>query len=65
LIGDSTTLFLCVEVIFEHVYILKYRVAHKLPDTLLLRITFDRNQVESCGFHRSKEDVSMHRLIYY
>ena len=26
-------------------------------------ITFDKNKIESCGFHRSKEEMKMHRIV--
>jgi hypothetical protein len=28
-------------------------------------ITFDKNKIEVCGFHRSKEEMKMHRIIQY
>ena len=27
-------------------------------------ITFDRNKLEICGFHRSKEQMKLHRIIH-
>jgi hypothetical protein len=42
-----------------------YRVVQKLPASLWLRITFDRNKIESCGFRHWKEAVSLHSLISY
>jgi hypothetical protein len=40
-------------------------VAQKLPGSLELPITFDRKKLESCGFHHSKERVSLHIFMYY
>ena len=28
-------------------------------------IRFHRNKIESCGFHRSKEEMKMRRILYY
>ncbi len=42
-----------------------YRVIRKLPDSLWLRITFDKNKIENCGFYPSKEEIKAHRVVYY
>ena len=28
-------------------------------------MTFDRKKIESCGFHRSKEEIKVHRTVNY
>jgi hypothetical protein len=30
----------------------------------IIDVTFDRNKIESCGFHRRKEEMKTHRNIY-
>ncbi len=42
-----------------------YRVVQKLPASLKLRITFDRNKKESCGFRCWKEAVLLHSSMSY
>jgi hypothetical protein len=31
----------------------------------IFHVTFDRSEIESCGFHRCKEKTKVHRIICY
>ena len=37
----------------------------KMLANRIFDITFDRNNIKRCGFHRSKEAVSLHSSMYY
>jgi hypothetical protein len=35
-----------------------------ITENRIFDVTFDRNKIESCGFHRRKEQMKTHRKIY-
>ena len=42
-----------------------YLPTTKLTIHRIFYVTFVRNKIESCGFHRWKEEIKMHRIIRY